>query len=142
MCGRREQQPAGQRVSGDYLGQPEQYLRHQSADRSDDADSAECVYGRSCECGDSQLGPAPEVEVDLSKTGLTAGQAFEIRNSQDFYGAPVITGVYKAQKIMIPMGSLTVSSPVGSTPSSPVSTSPEFAALLVIPAPPSPPTTR
>lgn len=84
----------------------------------------------------------PEVEVDLSKTGLTAGQAFEIRNSQDFYGAPVITGVYKAQKIMIPMGSLTVSSPVGSTPSSPVSTSPEFAALLVIPAPPSPPTTR
>ena len=84
----------------------------------------------------------PEVEVDLSKAGLVEGQAFEIRNAHDFYGAAVITAVYKGQKFMIPIGSLTVSSPVGSTPSSPVPTGPEFAALLVIPTAPSSPTTK
>eukprot|EP01044_Picomonas_judraskeda_P011237 COSAG03_NODE_1511_length_3952_cov_10.484817_10_plen_81_part_00 len=37
---------------------------------------------------------ADTVEVDLSSAGLKPGQPYRVQDSQNFYGDPVLSGVY------------------------------------------------
>jgi hypothetical protein len=52
------------------------------------------------------------VFVDVSSV-LPLGTPFEVRNVQDFYAPPVLTGTYGGEDLQIPMMDLTVASPNG-----------------------------
>src|SRR5262245_42117393 len=58
-----------------------------------------------------------QVEVDLSGA-LRNGDRFEVRNARDFYGQPVLSGVYAGKPLSMPMA--------GSQPA------PEFGAFVVM----------
>lgn len=74
------------------------------------------------------------VTVSLTNAGLTAGQRFEVRNVQDFFGTPVLSNqVYSpGMSINLPMLGLSVATPIG-LPTTPASTGPEFAAFVIVP---------
>lgn len=74
----------------------------------------------------------PSVSADVSSI-LTVGQAYEVRDSQNFYGAPVVSGTYTGQPISIPMGSTQVAATVGVFPVPPVHTSSEFNVFVLLP---------
>ena len=63
------------------------------------------------------------VSVDLSSV-LSSGSSFEIRNAQDYFASPVVSGVYDGNPVSVPMNGLSVASPVGYPKPSP--TGPEF----------------
>jgi hypothetical protein len=73
---------------------------------------------------------AATTSVNLSAF-LSPGTAFEIRNAQDFFGAPVLSGVYAGGNVVIPIGALSVAAPVGFSAPSP--SGPEFNAFVVLP---------
>jgi hypothetical protein len=50
------------------------------------------------------------VPVEISKV-LKTGRSFEVRNAQDFFAAPVISGIYRGGTITIPMTGLTAARP-------------------------------
>jgi len=70
------------------------------------------------------------VSVDLSAV-LGVGTAYEIRNAQDFFGAPVLSGTYSGGSVSLPMTGLSVAAPIGWA--APSITGPEFNAFVVIP---------
>jgi hypothetical protein len=71
------------------------------------------------------------VNIDVSSV-LTAGAKYEVRNVQDYWGAPVAGGTYQGGQIALPMNGLKVGEPIGvGTPSS-RSTAPEFNVFLLI----------
>ncbi len=70
------------------------------------------------------------VSVDLSSV-LGVGTAYEIRNAQDFFGAPVLTGTYSGGSVSLPMTGLSVVAPIGWA--APTATGPEFNAFVVLP---------
>jgi hypothetical protein len=75
--------------------------------------------------------------VDVKLTGvLTAGQPYELRNAQNFFGPPVLTGVYDGTPLHVPMTGLTPATPVGVLP--PAATGPDFQVFVLLPkaAPP------
>jgi Right handed beta helix region len=72
---------------------------------------------------------APTVSVDLTGV-LTVGSSYEIRNAQDFFGAPVLTGTYAGGTLALPMSGLSVETPVGVAAPSP--TGPEFNAFVLL----------
>jgi hypothetical protein len=74
-------------------------------------------------------GLAPTVNVDVSSI-LPVGSAFEVRNAQNFFGPPVVSGVYAGGTITLPMTGLTPAVPVGGTAQA--ATGPEFNAFVVI----------
>ena len=57
-------------------------------------------------------GKATSVAVSLAAAGLASGDNFEVRDAQNFYGAPVATGTYAGAPIPIPMTGLTAADPV------------------------------
>jgi hypothetical protein len=71
----------------------------------------------------------PGVSVDLGAV-LASGAEFEIRNAQDFFGPPVVTGTYDGNPVSIPMTGLSVAAPVGWP--APPPTGPEFNAFVVL----------
>ena len=71
------------------------------------------------------------VSVDVSGV-LAPGDGFEVRNAQDFFGAPVLTGTYGGGSIVLPMTGLSVAVPVGVV--APLPTGPEFNAFILLPA--------
>jgi hypothetical protein len=69
--------------------------------------------------------------VDL--TGIVSpGAAYEIRNAQNFYGPPVLSGTYSGGSVTLPMTGLTPATPVGYA--APSSTGPTFGAFVVLSA--------
>ncbi len=67
--------------------------------------------------------------VDL--TGVVSpGAAYEIRNAQNFYGPPVVSGTYGGGTVTVPMTGLTPATPVGFA--APPSTAPAFATFVVL----------
>ena len=70
------------------------------------------------------------VSVDVS-AALSPGQAFEVRNAADFFGAPVLQGTYAGGTITLPTTGLTVVAPIGGT--APPPTGPEFNAFILLP---------
>jgi hypothetical protein len=72
---------------------------------------------------------ASTVAVDLSSV-LQVGASFEVRDAQNFYGAPVLTGTYQGGSVSLPMTGLSPAAPVGM--SAPAPTGPEFNAFVVL----------
>ena len=56
------------------------------------------------------------VSVDVSSAGLSVGQAFEVVDTQNFFGSPIVTGVYTGGTISLPMTGTAVAQPVGNAP--------------------------
>ncbi|MGZ8802844.1 MAG: hypothetical protein ACXWZL_09615, partial [Mycobacterium sp.] len=73
------------------------------------------------------------VQVDISTAGLASGARYEIRDAQNFFGTPVVTGTYSGAPVTIPMTGLTAAQPVG-TSLRPASSGPTFGAFVVLPA--------
>jgi PKD repeat protein len=71
---------------------------------------------------------ASSVSVDLSSV-LKVGDNFEVRNAQNFFGAPVRTGTYGGGAIALPTAGLVPAAPVGWT--TPAATGPEFNVFVV-----------
>ena len=75
---------------------------------------------------------AATVPVNLSSLGLVTGQPYEVKNVQDWSGAPVLSGVYDAAApvVNVPMTGTRVQAPIG-WGITPKSTLPDFGAFLV-----------
>ena len=71
------------------------------------------------------------VSVDLSNSGLTGGQNYEIRDAQNFYGSPVVTGTYNGGSITLPMTQTSTAQMINY--STPPHTSSEFGVFVVLP---------
>ena len=74
------------------------------------------------------------VSVSLSNM-VRAGAHFEVRNVQDVFGAPVLSGTYSGGVVAIPMSGVTPPTPIGGSPRPPIKTGPNFDAFLVTSAP-------
>lgn len=76
---------------------------------------------------------ADHVDVDLG-AALPKGTAFEVRNAQDYFAAPVAAGTYQGGTISLPMKGLSVAQPIGSpTAIDPTElTGPEFNVFVLI----------
>ena len=75
--------------------------------------------------------------VDVSLTGiLNPGMHYELRNAQNFFGPPVLTGVYDGSPLHVPMTGLTPATPVGRP--APASTGPDFQVFVLLPKAPPP----
>lgn len=70
------------------------------------------------------------VAVDVSGV-LFEGTDFEVRNAQDLFGAPVLSGTYTGGVLVLPMTNLRVAKPVGTN--APPSTAPEFNVFVLRP---------
>ena len=80
------------------------------------------------------LNPASlaEVELDLSRV-LKSGLAFRIVSAKDYFGAPIVTGVYSRAAVRVPMKAVTPPPPVGLPGAKLPATEPRFAAFVVLP---------
>jgi hypothetical protein len=71
----------------------------------------------------------PAVDVDLSGV-LSRGQSFNIFNVQDFFGAPVVSGIYGGGTVRIPMVGIPAPTPIGRG-TVPSTTGPTFQVFVV-----------
>ncbi|MEX0701638.1 MAG: hypothetical protein WD069_06025 [Planctomycetales bacterium] len=74
------------------------------------------------------------VEVDLAPV-LAPGQRYRIVSAQDFYGEPVLQGVFDAKPIQLPMTPRPPAQPVGMPDYKLPVTEPEFGVFVVLPEP-------
>lgn len=72
------------------------------------------------------------VLVDLSSV-LNPGDEYEIRDAQNFWGAPVTTGTYDGKPVSVTMTGLIRAVPVGRVTRQPVHTAPGFGSFVVLP---------
>ena len=72
----------------------------------------------------------PSVNVDLSPI-LSPGAAYEIRDAQNFFATPLVSGTYSGGTVAIPMTSTTMVAPVGATPPY-FHTNSDFGAFVVV----------
>jgi len=71
------------------------------------------------------------VELDLYKI-LKPGDAYSIRDAQNYYGEAVAFGVYDGGPVVIPMNLERVARPIGNVPTIPTHTAPLFGAFVVV----------
>jgi hypothetical protein len=72
------------------------------------------------------------VPVDLSQV-LNRGDSFEIRDVQNYFGSPVVTGTYNGSPVNLPMSSLTaITQAIGGVQVKVPHTSSQFGAFVVI----------
>ena len=71
------------------------------------------------------------VAVDVS-SALVPGAAYEVRNAQDFFAPPVLSGVFDGQPLDLPMKGLTVAVPNGPL-LTPRPTGPTFNVFVLLP---------
>jgi hypothetical protein len=71
------------------------------------------------------------VSVDVSSF-LPTGTPYEVRNAQDFFAPPVLSGVYGGQPLSLPMNGLTVAVPNGLM-ITPPPTGPTFNVFVLLP---------
>ena len=103
-------------------------------DRQSDLRAEEHVRAGPRAHHDLQLGEgrAPS-RVPLAQAGLNVGDAFEIRDAMNYFGAPVATGTYDgSSSISIPMNNLQPAAPLGSGLTYPVHTAPQFGAFVLV----------
>jgi hypothetical protein len=72
---------------------------------------------------------AAAVSVDLSSV-LSVGSSYEIRNAQNYFGTPVLSGTYAGGVVSIPMAASSVETPAGAAAPNP--TGPEFNAFVIV----------
>lgn len=70
------------------------------------------------------------VNVDVSSV-LSNGNTYELRNSQNPFGTPVLSGTYSGGSLTVPMTGLTVQQPIGGSITVPFS-GPRFVVMLLI----------
>ena len=70
------------------------------------------------------------VNADLS-AALPMGSPYTIRNVQDVFGAPVVSGTYSGGTVSIPMGGVQPPSPIGRATVAPPKTGPAFDVFLL-----------
>jgi Big-like domain-containing protein len=73
------------------------------------------------------------VPVDLSGI-VRVGDRYEVRNVQDFFGAPAVSGTYGGGPVDVPMAGVTPVAPIGGSPTPPPHTGPDFGVFVVISA--------
>lgn len=73
----------------------------------------------------------PWVEADLSGA-LARGERYEVRDAQDYFGAPVSTGTYTGAAVRLPMKAFPPAEPVGWK--RPPPTGPDFNVFVIVPA--------
>lgn len=71
------------------------------------------------------------VAVDVSSV-LAPGAAYEVRNAQDFFAPPVLSGVFNGGPLILPMTGLTVAAPTGPL-LTPPPTGPTFNVFILLP---------
>lgn len=69
------------------------------------------------------------MNVDVSNV-LFVGDGYEIRNAQDFFGAPVLSGIYSGAALTLPLTGLSIAPPVGRT--APAASGTEFNAFVLL----------
>jgi hypothetical protein len=69
------------------------------------------------------------VNVDVSGV-LSVGDRYEVRNAQDFFGAPVLSGTYSGAALTLPVTGLSIASPVGRA--APIASGTEFNAFVLL----------
>jgi hypothetical protein len=80
----------------------------------------------------------PYVSVNVSSV-LTVGDSYELRDAQNFFGPPVLSGVYSGAPLNVPTNLSAVAIPVGDNlPVVPPHTNPEFLALVLLKKSPAP----
>ena len=72
---------------------------------------------------------ASTVDVNVGSV-LKSGDVYELRNAQNFYGSPVLSGTYAGTALHVPMTGLVSAVPVGYP--TPKQTAPEFNAFVLI----------
>jgi Malectin domain/Viral BACON domain len=75
---------------------------------------------------------SPTVTVDLSASGIKIGDSYQIRDTENWYNGPVVSGIYTGSPVTIPMTGLTVMQPFGSVPYPVVHTAPQFGAFVLL----------
>ena len=75
------------------------------------------------------------VPVDLSGI-VRVGDHYDVRNVQDFFGAPVLSGTYAGSPVDVPMVGVTPVAPIGGSPTPPPQTGPDFGVFVVTSTPP------
>ena len=88
---------------------------------------------------------ASSVAVNLGTAGFAVGDSFEIRDAQNYYGAPVVSGRFSGSTVTVPLSPRTVATPIGYG-YTPAHTGPEFSVFVAVKttdtltaAPPAPP---
>jgi hypothetical protein len=76
-------------------------------------------------------GQQGQVNVDISSAGLTAGERFEIRDVQNYYGSPVVSSTYSGGSVTLPMSGLQAAAPRGTGVSRPAHTAPRFGVFVL-----------
>ncbi len=77
-------------------------------------------------------GLLPAVAVDLTSSGIQPGDPFQIRDAENWFAGPVVSGTYTGAPVTVPMSGLQVAQPVGSVPSTPAHTAPQFGAFVLL----------
>jgi hypothetical protein len=72
------------------------------------------------------------VQVDLSGSGIKPGDSYQIRDAQNWFGGPLVSGTYNGSPVGIPMTGLQVVQPVGSVPYPPSHTAPQFGTFVLL----------
>ena len=72
-----------------------------------------------------------KVAVDVRPV-LNAGTAYEVRNAQDFFAPPVLSGIFDGQPLQLPMTGLTVAKPMAPF-RTPAPTGPTFNVFVLLP---------
>jgi hypothetical protein len=67
---------------------------------------------------------------------LENGTDYELRNAQNFFGPPVLSGTYQGSPLAIPLSGLAVAAPIGRP--APAATGPDFQVFVLIPKRPTP----
>jgi hypothetical protein len=74
---------------------------------------------------------AGSVGVDLS-AALQPGDNYELRDAENYYGSPVLSGAYSGGQVFVPMVLTQVAAAVGNVPVAPRHTAPEFAVFVLL----------
>jgi hypothetical protein len=77
-------------------------------------------------------GLASSVAVDLSGAGISVGDAYQIRDGENWYGGAVVSGTYSGAPVMVPMTGLTVVPPNGTVPNPQPHTAPQFGVFVLL----------
>jgi hypothetical protein len=75
------------------------------------------------------------VPVNLSNV-VRVGDRYEVRNVQDVFGVPIVSGTYGGGSVAVPLTGVTPPAPIGGSPNPPIKTGPSFDAFLVTSAAP------
>ncbi len=70
------------------------------------------------------------VPVDLSGI-VRVGDRYDVRNVQDFFGAPVLSGTYAGGPVDVPVTGVTPVAPIGGSPTPPPQTGPDFGVFVI-----------